>query len=417
MRRVVVTGMGVVSPLGVDLKENFEKVTAGRSVVSKIESFDVTEYASQIAAQVPFGDEAGQFNPDLWIAPKEQRHMDKFVIYGIAAGLQALADSGFTAESEDEKNRSGVLVGSGIGGIGTIYTTAHTIRDAGPRRVSPFFIPSSLANMISGHLSMRSGFQGPNSCVVTACATGTHAIGDAARLIRCDEADVMLAGGAESAVSPMTLSGFGQARALSTHYNDKPQEASRPWDKGRDGFVVGEGAAVLVLEEYEHAKKRGAKIYGEIIGYGMSSDAYHITMPGNNGGLRAMRLALKQAGLNAADIGYINAHGTSTPAGDMVELSAIKELYGADIDKVSISSTKSTIGHLLGAAGAIEAVYCLQALNAGILPPTVNLNDPDEGCEGVDLVPNKAKEKQIKYALSNSFGFGGTNGSLIFAKV
>ncbi len=417
MRRVVVTGMGVVSPLGVDLKENFEKVTAGRSVVSKIESFDVTEYASQIAAQVPFGDEAGQFNPDLWITPKEQRHMDKFVIYGIAAGLQALADSGFTAESEDEKNRSGVLVGSGIGGIGTIYTTAHTIRDAGPRRVSPFFIPSSLANMISGHLSMRSGFQGPNSCVVTACATGTHAIGDAVRLIRCDEADVMLAGGAESAVSPMTLSGFGQARALSTHYNDKPQEASRPWDKGRDGFVVGEGAAVLVLEEYEHAKKRGAKIYGEIIGYGMSSDAYHITMPGNNGGLRAMRLALKQAGLNAADIGYINAHGTSTPAGDMVELSAIKELYGADIDKVSVSSTKSTIGHLLGAAGAIEAVYCLQALNAGILPPTVNLNDPDDGCEGVDLVPNKAKEKQIKYALSNSFGFGGTNGSLIFAKV
>ncbi len=417
MRRVVVTGMGVVSPLGVDLNENFKKVTAGKSVVRRIESFDISEYASQVAGLVPSGTEFGQFNPDVWLSPKEQRHMDIFVIYGICAGLQALADAGYEALTEEEKNRAGVYVGTGIGGLTTIDETSHTIHECGPRRVSPFFIPSALSNMISGHLSMRAGFQGPNSCVVTACATGTHAIGDAARLIRCDEADVMLAGGAESAICPMTLAGFGQARALSTHYNDTPERASRPWDKDRDGFVIGEGAAVLVLEEYEHAKKRGARIYGEILGYGMSSDAYHITMPGNQGGLRAMKLALKQSGLNAADIGYVNAHGTSTPAGDMVELNAVKELFGADIDKVSMSSTKSTIGHLLGAAGAIEAVYSLQTLNAGILPPTVNLENPQEGCEGVDLVPNVAKEKKVNAVLSNSFGFGGTNGCLIFGKV
>ena len=417
MRRVVVTGMGVVSPLGIDLKENFEGVTCGQSVVSKITACDVSEYTCKVAAQVPFGTEKGQFNPDALFSPKEQRHMDMFVIYGIAAGLQALADSGYTADTEEEKNRAGVYIGTGIGGIQTIDDTSRILHEQGPHRVSPFYIPSALSNMASGHLSMRAGFQGPNTTVVTACATGTHAIGDAARLIRCDEADVMLAGGSEAAVCPMTLAGFGQARALTTHYNDTPEKASRPWDKGRDGFIIGEGAAALLLEEYEHAKKRGARIYGEILGYGMSSDAYHITMPGNNGGLRAMRNALKQSGLNAADIGYVNAHGTSTPAGDMVELAAIREFFGADINKVSISSTKSTVGHLLGAAGAVEAVYTLQALNAGILPPTVNLEDPEEGTEGIDLVAKIAKEKKFNIALSNSFGFGGTNGCLIFGKV
>ena len=417
MRRVVVTGMGVVSPLGVSLENNFNGVISGKSAIRHISSFDVSDYAAQVAGQVPWGQEEGQFNPDIWITPKEQRHLDMFVIYGIVAGLQALADSGYKAETEEEKNRAGVYVGTGIGGLQTIDATSQTINAGGPRRVSPFFIPSALSNMISGHLSMRAGFQGPNTCVVTACATGTHAIGDAARLIRCDEADVMLAGGAEAAITPLALAGFGQARALSTKYNETPEKASRPWDKDRDGFVMGEGSAILVLEEYEHAKKRGAKIYGEIVGYGMSSDAYHITMPGNNGGLRAMRNALKQSGLNAADIGYVNAHGTSTPAGDLVELNAVKELFGADIDKVSMSSTKSTVGHLLGAAGAIESVYSLQALNAGILPPTVNLENPDEGTEGVDLIPRVAKEKKVNYVLSNSFGFGGTNGCLIFGKV
>ena len=417
MRRVVVTGMGVVSPLGVNLEDNFKGVISGKSAIRKITSFDVTDYASHVAGQVPWGDGEGQFNPDKWITPKEQRHLDMFVVYGICAGLQALADSGYEATTEEEKNRAGVYIGTGIGGLQTIDATSQTIHNSGPRRVSPFFIPSALSNMISGHLSMRAGFQGPNTCVVTACATGTHAIGDAARLIRCNEADVMLAGGAEAAICPMAVAGFGQARALSTKYNECPEKASRPWDKDRDGFVMGEGSAVVVLEEYEHAKKRGAKIYGEVLGYGMSSDAYHITMPGNKGGLRAMQNALKQAGINVADIGYVNAHGTSTPAGDMVELNAVKEFFGADIDKVSMSSTKSTVGHLLGAAGAIEAVYSLQALNAGILPPTVNLDNPDEGTEGVDLVPKVAKEKKVNIVLSNSFGFGGTNGCLIFGKV
>ena len=417
MRRVVVTGMGVISPLGTDLKENFEKVTSGKSAVRRVESFDVSAFQSQVAAQVPVGTEFGQFNVNDWVSLKEQRHMDLFVIYGLAAGMMALADSGYEAVTEEQKNRSGVYMGTGIGGIQTIDDTSQVLHNQGPHRVSPFYIPSALSNMASGRLSMRTGFQGPNTCVVTACATGTHAIGDAARLIRTDEADVMLAGGAEAAVCPMTFSGFGQARALTTHYNDTPERASRPWDKGRDGFIIGEGAAALLLEEYEHAKKRGARIYGEILGYGMSSDAYHITMPGNNGGLRAMRNALRQSGLNAADIGYVNAHGTSTPAGDMVELEAIKEFFGADIDKVSISSTKSTVGHLLGAAGAVEAVYSLQTLNASILPPTVNLDDPEDGTQGIDLVPKVAKEKKVDVVLSNSFGFGGTNGCLIFGKV
>ncbi len=418
MHRVVVTGMGMLSPLGVTVEQNKQNVFAGKSGISKITSFDVTDYTSQIAGQIEWGDQnEQQFNPDAFILPKEQRHIDRFVIYGICAGLQALADSGFEALTEDEKNRAGVLFGTGIGGLSTICATQDIIRDQGPRRVSPFFIPSAISNMIAGHLSIRKGLQGPSSCVVTACATGTHCIGDAARIIRCGEADVMVAGGAEGAVIPMTVAGFAQARALSTHFNDTPQKASRPWDKARDGFVVGEGAGAVVLEEYEHAKARGAKIYGELVGYGMSSDAHHITLPGNKGALRAMKNALNQAGLNAADVGYINAHGTSTGAGDLVELEAVKELYAADIDKVSMSSTKSMTGHLLGATGAVEAIYSLMALNEGVLPPTINLDDPMDEAQGIDLVPLKAKEKHVKYVLSNSFGFGGTNATLVFGKI
>ncbi len=417
MRRVVITGMGMVTPLGTTLKENWEGIISGHSVIEKINSFDVTEYPCQIAAQIHTGQEAGQFNPSQWISEKEQRHIDLFVIYGLIAGLKALEDSGFKPETEEEKNRSGVLVGSGIGGLQTIDKTVRVLCSDGPRRVSPFFIPSALTNMISGHLSIRAGLQGPNSSVVTACATGTHAIGDAARLIRCNEADVMLAGGAEASICPLALAGFSQVRALSTHFNETPQKASRPWDKARDGFVMGEGAGVVVLEEYEHAKARGAKIYGEVLGYGMSSDAHHITAPGNNGAYRAMKNALSQSGLNASDIDYINAHGTSTGAGDVVEIQAVKDLFHDSIGTISMSSTKSTVGHLLGAAGAVEAIYSLMAMNENVLPPTVNLDDPIEEAQGVDLVAHTAKDKKINHVLSNSFGFGGTNGCLIFGKV
>ena len=417
MRRVVVTGMGVVSPLGVNLEDNFKGVISGKSAIRKITSFDVTDYASHVAGQVPWGDADGQFNPDKWITPKEQRHLDMFVVYGICAGLQALADSGYEASTDEEKNRAGVYIGTGIGGLQTIDATSQVINAQGPRRVSPFFIPSALSNMISGHLSMRAGFQGPNTCVVTACATGTHAIGDAARLIRCDEADVMLAGGAEAAICPMAVAGFGQARALSTKYNDCPEKASRPWDKDRDGFVMGEGSAVVVLEEYEHAKKRGAKIYGEILGYGMSSDAYHITMPGNKGGLRAMRNALKQAGINAADIGYINAHGTSTPLNDKTETNAIKLALGEeDARKAYISSTKSMTGHMLGAAGGVELIATALAIKYGIVPPTINYKEADPECD-LNYVPNKALEVNVSMALSNSLGFGGHNACVALRKI
>ena len=417
MRRVVITGMGMVTPLGTTLKENWEGIISGHSVIEKINSFDVTEYPCQIASQIHMGKEAGQFNPTEWISEKEQRHIDLFVIYGLIAGLKALEDSGFKPETEEQKNRSGVLVGSGIGGLQTIDKTVQVLYSEGPRRVSPFFIPSALTNMISGHLSIKAGLQGPNSSVVTACATGTHAIGDAARLIRCNEADVMLAGGAEASICPLALAGFSQVRALSTHFNDTPQKASRPWDKARDGFVMGEGAGVVVLEEYEHAKARGAKIYGEVLGYGMSSDAHHITAPGNNGAYRAMKNALAQSGLNASDIDYINAHGTSTGSGDVVELQAVRDLFHDCIETISMSSTKSTVGHLLGAAGAVEAIFSLMAMNENVLPPTVNLDDPIEEAQGVDLVANTAKDKKINHVLSNSFGFGGTNGCLIFGKV
>lgn len=417
MRRVVVTGMGMVTPLGRGLDTNFKGINAGKSVIRKIDTFDTTDFVAKIAGFVPKGTQAGQFDADSVIAPKEQRHMDQFIVYGVAAAVDAVEDSGWKAETDEQKERTGVLMGSGIGGLKTIADTVISLHENGPRRVSPFFIPASLINLISGHISIRYGFQGPNHSVVTACATGTHAIGDAARIIRSGDADVMIAGGAEAAICPIGIAGFSQARALSTHYNETPEKASRPWDKDRDGFVMGEGAGVLVLEEYEHAKKRGAKIYGELVGYGMSGDAHHITAPGNNGGLRAMKAALKSAALNPEDVDYINAHGTSTPLGDLVELAAVKTLFANALDKVSMSSTKSVIGHLLGAAGAVESIYAIMAMNNSLVPPTVNLDNPEEETAGVDLVPNTAKEKNVNVALSNSFGFGGTNASLIFKKI
>ncbi len=415
-RRVVVTGMGIVSPVGRGLKANWAGITSGKSAISKISSFDTTDFTAKVAGQVPYGTEDGQFNPDTIMSPKEQRHVDPFIIYGLAAAMDAMEDSGYKAETEEQQLRSGVLMGAGIGGLQTIAQGATIVREQGPRRLSPFFIPSALINLTSGHISIKYGFKGPNHAVVTACATGTHAIGDAARIIANNEADVMIAGGSEAAICPLGVAGFAQARALSTKYNDTPELASRPWDKNRDGFVMGEGGGALVLEEYEHAKKRGAKIYAEVVGYAMTGDAYHITAPGGNGGMRAMQTALKYAGLNPEDVDYINAHGTSTPIGDMVEFNAVKAVFG-DNKKVSMSSTKSTIGHLLGAAGAVEAIYSILAMQNSLVPPTVNLVDPEEGTEGFDLIPLKAKEKQVNVALSNSFGFGGTNGTLIFKKI
>ncbi|MBR3913232.1 MAG: beta-ketoacyl-ACP synthase II [Alphaproteobacteria bacterium] len=415
-RRVVITGMGVLSPMGRGLKTNWEGITAGRSAITNIDRFNTEGFTSKVAGQIPFGTEAGQFNPDSVMEPKEQRHVDPFILYGICAGIDAMEDSGFVPSSDEERERCGVLMGSGIGGLQAIEKTSITIKEQGPRRVSPFFIPSALINLTSGHLSIKYGFMGPCHAVVTACATGTHAIGDAARIIANGEADVMLAGGSEAPICADSVAGFAQARALSTSYNDTPAVASRPWDKARDGFVMGEGAGAVVLEEYEHAKARGAKIYAEVVGYAMTGDAYHITAPGGNGGFRAMRNALAYAGLNTEDVDYINAHGTSTPLGDMVEFRAVKSLFG-DSKNLSMSSTKSMVGHLLGAAGAVEAIYSVMAMNTGILPPTINLENPEDGTEGIDLVPNKAKEKQVNVALSNSFGFGGTNGSLVFKKV
>ncbi|MBE6455565.1 MAG: beta-ketoacyl-[acyl-carrier-protein] synthase II [Alphaproteobacteria bacterium] len=415
-RRVVVTGMGILSPLGRGVKTNWDKLTRGVSGISNIKCFDTENFTAKVAGQIPLGDEPDVFIPDSVLSPKEQRHVDPFILYGLAAATDAVEDSGYIPQTEEEQERAGVLIGSGIGGLQAIEAGAILVREQGPRRVSPFFIPSALINLISGHVSIKYGFKGPNHAVVTACATGTHAIGDAMRIIKNNEADVMIAGGAEAAISPLGIAGFAQAKALSTHYNDNPTAASRPWDTGRDGFVMGEGSGVVVLEEYEHAKKRGAKIYGEVIGYAMTGDAHHITAPGGNGGLRAMQGALKSAGINPEDVDYINAHGTSTPLGDMVEFNAVKTVFGMD-SKVSMSSTKSCVGHLLGAAGAVEAIYSLMALQTGILPPTINLENPEEATKGFDLVPNVAKEKEVKIALSNSFGFGGTNGSLIFRKI
>ena len=414
-RRVVITGMGILSPLGRGLNTNWNKITKGVSGISAIRAFDTENFTAKVAGQIPVGDGDGEFQPDSILSPKEQRHVDPFILYGLSAATDAVEDSGYIPQTEEEMERAGVLIGSGIGGLQAIEAGSILVNEQGPRRISPFFIPSALINLISGHVSIKYGFRGPNHAVVTACATGTHAIGDAMRIIKNNEADVMIAGGAEAAICKVGIAGFAQAKALSTHYNETPELASRPWDKGRDGFVMGEGAGVVVLEEYEHAKKRGAKIYGEVVGYAMTGDAYHITAPGGNGGYRAMLGALKSAGLNPEDIDYINAHGTSTPLGDMVEFRAVQSIFGNT--NVSMSSTKSCIGHLLGAAGAVEAIFSVMAMNDGILPPTINLVDPEEETQGFDLVPNVAKEKEVKYALSNSFGFGGTNGSLIFKKI
>ncbi|PCJ00812.1 MAG: beta-ketoacyl-[acyl-carrier-protein] synthase II [Alphaproteobacteria bacterium] len=423
MRRVVVTGMGMVSPLGYGVEHNWNAITNGKSGIRKIEHFDVSDITSRIAGIIPKTTDEnpknGEFNADLYLHPKEQRKVDLFITYGISAAQEAIEDAGWTPTDEEDLNRTGVLIGSGIGGLDEIHKTSTILNERGPRRVSPFFVPAALINLTSGHVSIKYGFRGPNLSAVTACATGTHAIGDAARLIALDDADVMIAGGAEGAVCRLGLAGFAAARALTTGYNDRPSEASRPWDRDRDGFVIGEGAGIVVLEEYEHAKARGAKIYGEVVGYGLSGDAHHITSPApdGNGGYRAMEAALKRAKLNPEDIDYINAHGTSTPMGDGIEFGAVKRLFANALDRVSMSSTKSAIGHLLGAAGAVEAIYGLKAAQTGVIPPTLNLDNPSDDCQGMDLVPKVAKEKKVDTVLSNSFGFGGTNASLIFKKI
>jgi 3-oxoacyl-[acyl-carrier-protein] synthase II len=417
MRRVVVTGLGLVTPLGSGVKPSWERLINGHSGIRAIQTFDVSDLPSKIAGQVPTGDAAnGHFNADLYVPPKDQRKMDRFIVLGIGAASQAVEDSGWQPADEQARDRTGVMIGSGIGGLETIYETSLTLKERGPRRVSPFFIPASLINLVSGQVSIKYGFRGPNHAVVTACSTGAHAIGDAARLIVSDDADVMVAGGAEAAICRLGVAGFAAARALSTGFNDTPERASRPWDKDRDGFVMGEGAGVVVLEELEHARKRGAKIYAEVIGYGLSGDAHHITAPAEDGsgGYRAMQAALKRARLNPDDIDYINAHGTSTPLGDEIELGAVKRLFGAAAETVSMSSTKSAIGHLLGAAGSVEAIFSILAIRDQVAPPTLNLDNPSDGCD-MDLVPKTAKRRPIRRALSNSFGFGGTNASLILA--
>lgn len=414
MRRVVVTGMGMVTPLGDGVDTNWRRLMAAESGIRPIQAFDTSDLATRIAGEVPQGDKAnGHFNVDDYLAPKEQRKLDKFIVFGIAAAQQAVEDSGWMPQDEEGLTRTGVMIGSGIGGLQTIYETSLVLKERGPRRVSPFFIPSALINLVSGQVSIKYGFKGPNHAVVTACATGAHAIGDAARLIQFEDADVMVAGGAEAAICRIGIAGFNACKALSTDFNDTPTQASRPWDRKRDGFVMGEGAGCLVLEEYEHARKRGAKIYAEILGYGLSGDAYHITAPSEDGdgAMRAMKAALKRAGLGTDQIDYVNAHGTSTMA-DVIELGAVKRTFGADAYKLSMSSTKSATGHLLGAAGAIEAIYAIKSLKEQAVPPTLNLDEPDEGCD-IDLVPKQAKQRKVRYALSNSFGFGGTNASLI----
>ena len=408
----------MVTPLACGVEPSWRRLLAGQSGIAPLTRFDASALPVRIAGEVPFGEGADEFFADRFIEPKEQKKMDLFIQFAMAAAQQAVEDSGWTPQSESECEMTGVMIGSGIGGLATIEQNSLLTKERGPRRISPFFIPASLINLASGNISIRYGFKGPNHAVVTACATGAHAIGDAARLIQFGDADVMVAGGAESAICLTGMAGFAAARALSTGYNDTPEKASRPWDKGRDGFVMGEGAGVVVLEEYEHAKKRGAQIYGEMIGYGLTGDAYHMTAPAEdgNGGFRAMRAALARAGLTPDAVDYINAHGTSTPLGDEIELGAVKRLFGDAAYGLSMSSTKSSIGHLLGAAGAVESIFCLLAMRDGIVPPTLNLDDPSEGCD-LDLVPHKAKERRVNIAMSNSFGFGGTNASLIFRNV
>ncbi len=417
LRRVVVTGLGMVTPIGTGVELTWKRLLEGRSGASPIQKFDVSDLPAKIAAQVPRGEGEGEFNYDDWVTPKDRRKMADFIIFGLAAAQQAIEDANWKPETEEQRYRSGVLIGSGIGGLNEIVEGADTLRERGPRRLSPFFIPMALINLVSGHTSIRFGLKGPNHAVVTACSTGAHAIGDAARFISMDDADVMVAGGSESAICRLGMAGFAASRALSTNFNDTPEKASRPWDKDRDGFVMGEGAGVVVLEELEHAKARGAKIYAEVVGYGLSGDAYHITAPSEDGSgaYRAMEMAMKRAGLSPSDIDYVNAHGTSTPLGDEIEVQAVKRLFGAAADQISMSSTKSAIGHLLGAAGSVEAIFSILAMRDGIVPPTLNLDNPSDGCD-IDLVPHTAKKREVRAALSNSFGFGGTNASLIFTQ-
>lgn len=417
MRRVVVTGLGMVSPLACGVEETWKRLLAGESSAGPITRFDADHLATNYACEIPLGDGTdGTFNPDDWMAAKEQRKVDDFILYGIAAATQAVEDSGWTPETDEDQYRTGVLIGSGIGGLDSIAQTAITLKEKGPRRVSPFFIPGALINLVSGQVSIKYGFKGPNHSVVTACSTGAHAIGDASRIIGLGDADVMVAGGAEGAICEIGMAGFNACKALSTKHRDDPENASRPYDADRDGFVMGEGAGIVVLEEYEHAKARGAKIYAEVLGYGMSGDAYHITAPSEDGdgGFRAMQAALRSAGLEADAIDYINAHGTSTMA-DTIELGAVERMLGDKVKTTTMSSTKSSIGHLLGAAGSVEAIFCILALRDQIAPPTINLDNPAVETE-LDLAPNSAREREIKVALSNSFGFGGTNASLVMGR-
>jgi 3-oxoacyl-[acyl-carrier-protein] synthase II len=415
MRRVVVTGMGLVSPLGCGVEPAWARILEGRSGARKISKFPTDDLPCKIAADVPRGDGSdATFNPDQWVDPKEQRRIDDFIVFAITAAQQAVDHSGWKPSNEEERTRTGVLIGSGIGGLPGIEEAAITLHEKGPRRISPFFIPGRLINLGSGYVSIRFGYKGPNHSVVTACSTGAHAIGDAARLIALDDADVMVAGGAEAAICRLGMAGFAACRALSTGFNDQPERASRPYDKDRDGFVMGEGAGVVILEELEHAKARGAKIYAEVKGYGLSGDAHHITAPAEDGdgGFRSMQMALRRAGLAPADIDYINAHGTSTPLGDEIELKAVERLFGNAAGKVSMSSTKSSTGHLLGAAGAAEAIFSILAIRDQIAPPTINLDNPSVTSE-MDLVPLKPRKRSIEAVLSNSFGFGGTNATLV----
>ncbi|MDR4305101.1 beta-ketoacyl-ACP synthase II [Chelatococcus sambhunathii] len=418
MRRVVVTGLGIVCPLGSGVEAVWTRLIAGESGLRPITQFKVDDLPARVAGIIPRGTGEGEYNPDLAMEPKEQRKVDDFITFAVAAADEALADAGWKPETEEDRCATGVLIGSGIGGLPGIEEGTNILRDKGPRRVSPFFIPGRLINLASGHVSIKHGLKGPNHAVVTACSTGAHAIGDAARLIMLGDADVMVAGGTESPVCRIAVAGFSACKALSTGFNDEPEKASRPYDRQRDGFVMGEGAGVVVLEDYEHAKARGAKIYAEIVGYGMSGDAFHITAPAmdGDGAFRCMKAALKRAGIDASEVDYINAHGTSTPLGDEIELGAVTRLVGNAAGKIKMSSTKSAIGHLLGAAGAVEAIFSMLAIRDQIAPPTRNLDDPSVET-ALDLVPHKAKPAQINYALSNSFGFGGTNASLVFKRL
>ena len=423
-RRVVVTGMGMVSPLGKNVKSSWDGIKNSKSGIRVIKSFDISnipDSVSKIAGEVRTFEEDNEngFNPDLFIDKKDQRKMGKFIWLALGAAEEAITDANWKPTNEKDLDRTGIMMGSGIGGLDYIQNTCETMFSRGVNKISPFFVPASLINLTTGHISIKYGFTGPNESIVTACASGSHAIGQSAEVIRRGDADVMIAGGAESTICELGVGGFSAMHALSTSYTNTPEQASRPWDKGRDGFIIAEGAGVLVLEEYEHAKKRGAKIYAELVGFGSSGDAYHITLPEpeGKGQIKAMQRALNNAGIAPEKIGYINAHGTSTPKGDIFEFNSVKTVFNNCLNQISMSSTKSATGHTLGAAGALEAIFSIKAITDSLLPPTLNLNDLDEECQGIDLVPLKAKEKNIEYALSNSFGFGGTNASLIFRKM